>query len=61
MYPDLRSDITPAKACTFASRSVSVFLATTGIWLGCGSPVRAEDTATLQRLEAHIQQMEERH
>jgi phosphate-selective porin OprO and OprP len=50
-----------ARVRAFASRGVSVFLATTGIWLVCGSPVRAEDTATLQRLEARIQQLEERH
>jgi phosphate-selective porin OprO and OprP len=50
-----------ARVRAFASCGISVFLATTGIWLVSAAPVRAEDTATLQRLEAHIQQLEERH
>jgi phosphate-selective porin OprO and OprP len=61
MYLEFRSDIIPAKARAFASRGVAILLASTGIWLTSAASVRAEDTATLQRLEAHIQQLEKRH
>jgi phosphate-selective porin OprO/OprP len=61
MYPEFRTDIIPAKTRAFASRGVAIVLASTGIWLMSAAPGRAEETVTLQRLEAHIQQLEERH
>jgi phosphate-selective porin OprO/OprP len=45
----------------FARRGVSILLATTSIGLMYGATARAEDAATLQKLEAQIQRLEERH
>src|SRR5580692_1682400 len=61
MYSKLWGTLVPARMRAFASRGASVVLASTGIWLMTGATVYAEDTATLQRLEAHMQQLEERH
>ena len=45
----------------FANRGVVIVLASAGICLMSAAPARADDTVTLQRLEAHIQRLEERH
>jgi phosphate-selective porin OprO and OprP len=56
------SDVTPAISTrAFANRGVAIVLASAGICLINAAPARADDTVTLQRLEAHIQQLEERH
>jgi phosphate-selective porin OprO and OprP len=56
------SDVIPAVATrAFANRGVAILLASAGICLLNAAPARADDTATLQRLEAHIQRLEERH
>ena len=61
MYSKFWGTVVPARVRAFTSRGASIVLASTGIWLMTGATVYAEDTATLQRLEAHIQQLEERH
>jgi phosphate-selective porin OprO/OprP len=43
-----------------AKYASSIFIASSAIWLVSGS-ARADDSATLQKLEAHLQQLEERH
>lgn len=45
----------------FANRGVVILLASAGVCLMSAAPARADDTVTLQRLEAHIQRLEERH
>jgi phosphate-selective porin OprO/OprP len=56
------SDVTSAISTrAFANRGVAIVLASAGICLINAAPARADDTVTLQRLEAHIQQLEERH
>jgi phosphate-selective porin OprO and OprP len=51
----------PARPRASARSGVSILLVSTGIWLMSAGTPRAEDAATLQRLETHIQQLEERH
>jgi phosphate-selective porin OprO/OprP len=48
-------------ARAFIRSSVSILLASTGVWLVCGASARAEDAATLQKLETQILRLEERH
>jgi phosphate-selective porin OprO and OprP len=56
------SDVTPVISTrAFANRAVAIVLASAGICWMNAAPARADDTVTLQRLEAHIQQLEERH
>src|ERR1700691_55503 len=56
------SDVIPVIATrAFANRGVAILLASTGTCLMNAAPACADDTVTLQRLEAHIQQLEERH
>jgi phosphate-selective porin OprO/OprP len=50
-------DVIPAKARAF----VSILLASGSLWLVGGARANADDAATLQRLEAQIQRLEERH
>jgi phosphate-selective porin OprO and OprP len=40
---------------------ISILLASSSIWLGSGALAGTEDAVTLERLEAHIQRLEERH
>jgi hypothetical protein len=62
MYSKFWGTVVPARVRALTSRGASIVLASTGIWLMTGATVYAEDNnATLQRLEAHIQQLEERH
>jgi len=62
MHSKFFSDVISAVSTRgFANRAVVILLASTGICLMNAAPVRADDTATLQRLEAHIQRLEERH
>ncbi len=61
MYPRFCGALVAARMRAFASRVASIVLASSGIWLITGATVYAQDTATLQRLEAHMQQLEERH
>ncbi len=61
MYSKFWGALVVARMRAFASRGASIVLASSGIWLMTGATVYAEDTATLQRLEAHMQQLEERH
>jgi phosphate-selective porin OprO/OprP len=53
--------IAPAKARATARCGLSILLASSSIWLGSGALAGTEDAATLERLEAHIQRLEERH
>jgi phosphate-selective porin OprO and OprP len=56
------SDVIPAISMrALANHGVAVVLASAGICLINAAPARADDTVTLQRLEAHIQRLEERH
>jgi phosphate-selective porin OprO/OprP len=56
------SDVTPAISTrAFVNRGAVILLASAGICWMSAAPARADDTVTLQRLEAHIQQLEERH
>jgi phosphate-selective porin OprO/OprP len=50
-----------AKARASVSCAVSVLLASSSVWLISAAAAHADDTATLQRLEAQIQRLEERH
>jgi hypothetical protein len=61
MRSEFSSGVVPAKVRLFARCGVSILLATTGIGLMYGATARAEDAATLQKLEAQIQRLEERH
>jgi phosphate-selective porin OprO/OprP len=45
----------------FTKSSVSTFFISTGVWLTNPGATRADDAASLKRLEAHIQQLEERY
>ena len=49
-----------AKARAHARCGISLLVASTGAWVMAAS-ARADDTSTLQRLEAKIQQLEQRH
>jgi phosphate-selective porin OprO/OprP len=53
--------IAPAKARATARCGLSILLASSSIWLGSGALAGTEDAATLERLEAHIQRLEQRH
>ena len=53
--------IAPAKARATARCGLSILLASSSIWLGSGALAGTEDAVTLERLEAHIQRLEERH
>jgi phosphate-selective porin OprO and OprP len=56
------SDVIPAISMrALANHGVAIVLASAGICLINAAPARADDTVTLQRLEAHIQRLEERH
>jgi phosphate-selective porin OprO/OprP len=61
MRSEFSSGVVPAKVGLFARRGVSILLATTSIGLMSGAAARAEDAATLQKLEAQMQRLEERH
>jgi phosphate-selective porin OprO/OprP len=61
MRSEFSSGVVPANMRLFARRGVSILLATTSIGLMYGTTARAEDAATLQKLEAQIQRLEERH
>jgi phosphate-selective porin OprO/OprP len=50
-----------AKARASVSAAASVLLTSSGVWLMGAATARADDTATLQRIEAQIQRLEERH
>ncbi|MGO8913952.1 MAG: OprO/OprP family phosphate-selective porin [Bradyrhizobium sp.] len=58
MRSEIRGDIVSR---AFAKRGGSILLASGMIWLGSGASAAAEDVTTLQRLEAQIQRLEERH
>jgi len=53
--------IAPAKTRATARCGLSILLASSSIWLGSGALAGTEDAVTLERLEAHIQRLEERH
>ena len=61
MRSEFSSSVVPTNMRLFARRGVSILLATTSIGLMYGATARAEDAATLQKLEAQIQRLEERH
>jgi phosphate-selective porin OprO and OprP len=61
MRSEFSSSVVPTNMRLFARRGVSILLAATSIGLMYGATARAEDAATLQKLEAQIQRLEERH
>ncbi len=61
MRSEFSSGVVPQRMRLFTRRGVSILLATTSIGLMYGAAARAEDAATLQKLEAQIQRLEERH
>ncbi len=58
---DLRMGIARGGSGGVVWRRVSLVLASTGVWVACGAAARADDAAVLQKLEAQMQRMEERH
>ncbi|HZE55891.1 MAG TPA: porin [Bradyrhizobium sp.] len=61
MRSEFSSGVARQKMRVFTRRGVAILLATTSIGMVCRSPARAEDAATLQKLEAQMQRLEERH
>ena len=60
MRSEFSSGVAPQRMRVFTRRGVAILLATTSIGLMYGATARAEDAATLQKLEAQIQRLEER-
>ena len=61
MRSEFSSGVVPQKMRVFTRGGVAILLATTSIGLMYGATARAEDAAMLQKLEAQIQRLEERH
>ncbi|MEA2831329.1 MAG: phosphate-selective porin OprO and OprP [Bradyrhizobium sp.] len=61
MQSEFSRAIIRSEARAFTRSSVSILLASTAFWLVCGAAARAEDAATLQKLETQILRLEERH
>jgi len=61
MRLEIFGDLACAKARTHARYGISILLASTSVWMPGGASASADDTATLQRLEAQIQRLEARH
>ena len=55
------NDLACAKACTHTRRRISILFFSTCVWMTSAASARADDTVTLQRLEAQIQRLEARH
>src|ERR1700732_3872826 len=61
MRSEFSGGVVPTNIRAFARRGVSILLASTSIGMMYGAAARAEDAATLQKLEAQMQRLEERH
>ena len=61
MRSEICDDLAAAKARTHARRGISILVFSTCVWMTSAASARADDTATLQRLEAQIQRLEARH
>ena len=60
MSSKIGGDTAPRGVRASAKYASSIFIASSVIWLVSAS-ARADDSAALQKLEAHLQQLEERH
>jgi phosphate-selective porin OprO/OprP len=61
MHSKFSHDLVSSKMRAFAGRGASMLLASTGVWVMCCISARAEDSAALAKLEAHIQRLEAQH
>src|SRR3984957_5040405 len=59
MSSEIGGNTATSRVRASAKYASSIFIASSMIWLVSGS-ARADDSATLQKLEAHLQQLEER-
>src|SRR3984957_15454919 len=60
MSSEIGGNTATSRVRASAKYASSIFIASSMIWSVSGS-ARADDSATLQKLEAHLQQLEERH
>src|ERR1700691_3520663 len=60
MSSEIGGNTATSRVRASAKYGSSIFIASSMIWLVSGS-ARADDSAMLQKLEAHLQQLEERH